>query len=103
MGGSRGRVVVVSARVGAGHNGFTEELARRLRASDFVVDSLDFLDLLPGATGRKYLQLYNAALRRAPWVYAGLFEVGTWAGTAAITRRMLKPARASLLRHLGPD
>ena len=99
----RGRVVVISARVGAGHDGFTAELSRRLRADGFSVDQLDFVDLLPGPTGRGSLRLYHQVLRHTPWLFGALFEVGTWRPTAAITRLMLVPARRRLEQRLGPD
>lgn len=96
MGGGLGRVVIVSAGVGAGHHGYTRELARRLRERGFAVDEHDFMDLLPGPTGARSVRLYNRTLNHAPWVYAGLFRVGTWSATAAMTRALLAPARSRL-------
>jgi UDP-N-acetylglucosamine:LPS N-acetylglucosamine transferase len=103
MGGGPGRVVIVSAGVGAGHHGFTAELARRLGMRGFAVDTVDFMKLLPGPSGAASVRLYNRTLHHAPWVYAGLFEVGTWSATAAVTRTLLGPARARLLSLLGDD
>jgi UDP-N-acetylglucosamine:LPS N-acetylglucosamine transferase len=96
-------VVIVSAGVGAGHHGITGELARRLRGHGLAVDRLDFMDLLPGTTGGASVRLYNRTLHHAPWVYAGLFELGTWAATAAVTRALLAPARSRLLALVGSD
>lgn len=103
MGGGLGRVVIVSAGVGAGHHGYTRELARRLSVRGFAVDEYDFMDLLPGPTGNKSVRLYNRTLNYAPWIYAGLFQVGTWSTTAAVTRALLAPARSRLRRLLGDD
>ena len=48
-----GRVVVVSASVGGGHDGATRELANRLRAAGRSVELIDALDLLPGRLGHR--------------------------------------------------
>jgi UDP-N-acetylglucosamine:LPS N-acetylglucosamine transferase len=103
MGGGLGRVVIVSAGVGAGHDGYTRELARRLRERGYAVDQYDFMDLLPGPTGTSAVQLYNRTLNHAPWIYAGLFQLGTWSATAAMTRALLAPARRQLRALLTPD
>ena len=43
--------MVISAAVGAGHNGSTDELARRLEWRGFEVERHDFMTLLPGGLG----------------------------------------------------
>jgi processive 1,2-diacylglycerol beta-glucosyltransferase len=101
--GERGRVMIVSARVGAGHNGFTEELARRLRIQGFEVDTFDFMDFMPGPAGRESLRTYNRILRRAPWIYAALFGIGNRSATTALTRLLLVPTRRRLLKLVQPD
>src|SRR5690349_9304454 len=60
------RAVVVSASIGAGHDGAARELARRLRRHGFVVEWLDFLDLLPSGWGTALRGFYNRQLRYAP-------------------------------------
>ncbi len=52
------RITVISASMGAGHDGAATELTRHLTAAGFLVDRHDFLDLLPARIG--------AALRRLP-------------------------------------
>lgn len=103
MGGGLGRVVIVSAAVGAGHDGYTRELGRRLGERGYAVDQHDFMDLLPGPTGPGAIRLYNRTLNHAPWVYAGLFQLGTWSATAALTRALLAPARVRLRNLLDDD
>jgi UDP-N-acetylglucosamine:LPS N-acetylglucosamine transferase len=103
MGGGLGRVVIVSAGVGLGHHGYTRELARRLGERGYTVDEHDFMDLLPGPAGTGSVRLYNRTLNHAPWVYAGLFRLGTWSVTAAVTRTLLAPARARLRSLLDQD
>ncbi|MFD2415031.1 glycosyltransferase [Amycolatopsis pigmentata] len=71
-----GRVVIVSARIGAGHDGAATELARRLRARGLAVGCHDFLDLLPGRLGQRLCDAYHRELEIAPrtwdWLLAAL-------------------------------
>ncbi|MFL6055076.1 MAG: MGDG synthase family glycosyltransferase [Actinoallomurus sp.] len=66
-------VTIVSASVGAGHDGAANELARRLREAGFSVDLHDFLDLLPASLGRMLRQTYALQLRAAPESWERLF------------------------------
>ncbi len=85
-GGSDSRILIVSASVGAGHDGVANELARRLRTQGFRVDCVDFLDLLPGFLGRALRQGYALELRAVPrtwdWLYTAL-ERYRWLAAAA--------------------
>ncbi|MFD0516658.1 glycosyltransferase family protein [Paractinoplanes durhamensis] len=63
---SPSRVVVVSASIGAGHDGAAAEITRRLRATGAEVDRFDFLDLLPAGWGRSIKQTYARQLAYAP-------------------------------------
>jgi UDP-N-acetylglucosamine:LPS N-acetylglucosamine transferase len=58
------RIVIVSARFGAGHDRAAHALADRLSAHD--VEILDFLDLLPPALGGRLCHLYRRQLQTAP-------------------------------------
>ncbi|MCC5478739.1 hypothetical protein [Streptomyces barringtoniae] len=64
-----GRIAIISASVGAGHDGAAAELDRRLTAEGFTVDRLDLLDLLPARPGRAVQEGYHRLLVRAPWAY----------------------------------
>jgi len=70
------RVVIVSARVGAGHDGAARELARRCHDRGMAVDVIDVLDMLPGSLGRLLRDGYRRQLTVAPrtwdWLLAGL-------------------------------
>jgi UDP-N-acetylglucosamine:LPS N-acetylglucosamine transferase len=66
-------VAIISASVGAGHDGAANELARRLREAGFSVDLHDFLDLLPASLGRLLRQSYALQLRAAPESWERLF------------------------------
>jgi len=100
----RGRIVAISASVGAGHDGATGELARRLRTKGFEVDCHDFMDLLPWRLGRRALRTHSGVLRRAPWVYGGLFAIAErYRITTSITRTLLYPVRSRVLGLLADD
>lgn len=70
------RVVIVSARVGAGHDGAARELARLCRDRGMTVDVVDVLDMLPGSLGTMLCDGYRRQLTVAPrtydWMLAGL-------------------------------
>ncbi len=78
------RIVIVSARVGAGHDGAAYALADRLTGHD--VEVLDFLDYLPGSLGRRLRDFYHRQLEVLPrswdWTLAAL-GTGWGAGLAA--------------------
>jgi processive 1,2-diacylglycerol beta-glucosyltransferase len=98
------RIVVFSASIGAGHNGVSHELARRLGERGFQVDCRDVLDVLPGRSGRMFRTTYRGVLSSVPWIYAVLFAIAcAFRGAAPITRVLLRPARQRLLNVLPPD
>ncbi|MDV7217463.1 UDP-N-acetylglucosamine--N-acetylglucosamine transferase, partial [Streptomyces prunicolor] len=74
------RVVIVSASVGAGHDGAAAELERRLVAAGLTVDRLDLLDVLPARLGRLVRDGYHRMLVRAPWAYQRIYSSTERAG-----------------------
>ncbi len=58
--------MLISARIGAGHDGAAAELARRLGARGFAVSRHDYLDLLPGRLGQRLCDAYHRELEVAP-------------------------------------
>lgn len=99
-----GRVVIISASAGAGHDGASRELASRLRGYGLEADCLDLADLFPLGIGRLLQGTYQGMVSRAPWVYGLLFAVGgTFPGAGASTRALLRPVRRRTLRALPPD
>lgn len=84
------RVLIVSARVGAGHDGAARELARRFRGRGVRVDCLDFLDLLPGRLGRLVCGFYHRQLTVAPQSWDWLLAL---AGTPVIAGLACRFAR----------
>nr|WP_112470739.1 galactosyldiacylglycerol synthase [Streptomyces triticisoli] len=60
--------------MGAGHDTVAAELARRARAAGKQVRVVDVLALLPYGLGGGLRGFYRAAVREAPWVYAGIYD-----------------------------
>jgi UDP-N-acetylglucosamine:LPS N-acetylglucosamine transferase len=79
------RIVIVSARVGAGHDGAAYALAGRLTGHD--VEVVDFLDFLPGPLGRGLCDVYHRQLEILPrsWDWT-LSLLGTAWGAALSAR-----------------
>ncbi|MEU8690210.1 glycosyltransferase [Streptomyces sp. NPDC048665] len=98
------RVAIVSASVGAGHDGAAAELERRLVADGFVVDRHDLLDLLPAGLGRAVRGGYHRMLVAAPWAYQRLYAGTERAGgSGPAARALLRAAEERVLRALHPD
>ncbi|GAA0670038.1 hypothetical protein GCM10009535_57300 [Streptomyces thermocarboxydovorans] len=96
-----GRIAVVSASVGAGHDGAAAELARRLTADGFTVDRFDLLELLPAQLGRAVQEGYHRMLVHAPWVYQRIYSSTERAGGGGpIARALLRTAEDRVLRAL---
>jgi processive 1,2-diacylglycerol beta-glucosyltransferase len=68
------RVMVVSARMGAGHDGAARELRRRLEERGATCLCVDFLDAAP-LTGRILRRAYELQLEAAPWSYEAIYRV----------------------------
>lgn len=69
-------VLIISASIGAGHDGAAAELRRRLEEQDYAVRVRDFLDALIGPVGAIFRAIYGGMLRAAPrsydWLYWGI-------------------------------
>ncbi|WP_328752703.1 UDP-N-acetylglucosamine--N-acetylglucosamine transferase [Streptomyces sp. NBC_00285] len=99
----QGRVAIVSASVGAGHDGAATELARRLGAQGYAVDRFDLLDLLPAHLGRTVQEGYHRMLVRAPWAYQRIYSSTERAGGGGtVARTLLRSAQDRVLRALPP-
>ncbi len=102
--GPTGRIQVITASIGAGHDGAARELVARLTQRGFPVECLDLLSVFPLRLGRVVRGTYRTMLSRQPWMYDMLFRIAcTFAGAAPATRLLMLPMRRRLLRHLPPD
>jgi UDP-N-acetylglucosamine:LPS N-acetylglucosamine transferase len=68
------RITVVSASVGAGHDGAARELVRRLQAAGYDTQCHDFLDLLPPGCGKLLRASYALELKVAPQAWGWLLQ-----------------------------
>ncbi len=71
------RVLVISARMGAGHDGAARELCIRLEGRGHQTEMVDFLDASP-RVGRFLKRAYELQLSKAPWTYELLYRMWTW-------------------------
>jgi processive 1,2-diacylglycerol beta-glucosyltransferase len=101
----RRSILIVSASMGAGHDGAARELRRRLEAAGHRVEVVDFLDAVAFHIGPVLRWFYQVQLRMAPWSYelsykmapllrAPAVMVDTW-----LTRRNLK----RVIKDFRPD
>ncbi|MGW2863821.1 MGDG synthase family glycosyltransferase [Streptomyces sp. NPDC001205] len=97
-----GRITIVSASVGAGHDGAADALALRLEADGFLVDRHDFLDLLPARLGRVLAGVYHRLLTSAPSGYQRIYAATERSGSPGpVVRALLRGAERRTLRAVG--
>jgi UDP-N-acetylglucosamine:LPS N-acetylglucosamine transferase len=72
------RLLVVSASMGAGHDGAARELARRLGRRGHEAVVVDFLDAMPLRIGPLLRVIYGWQLRSAPWSYEASYRLWAW-------------------------
>ncbi len=68
------RVLIVSASMGAGHDGAARELAHRLERRGCTTKTIDFLDCAKGV-GPLIKWVYEFQLKAAPWSYEIIYRV----------------------------
>ncbi|MFJ2645162.1 glycosyltransferase [Streptomyces sp. NPDC087420] len=95
--------MIISARVGAGHDGAASELSRRLEDAGFAVDRRDFLDLLPAGLGRLLAATYHRILTRAPSGYQRLYaSTEHLARPGLLVRSLIRSCQRRTLRAVAP-
>ncbi|MEV7597198.1 glycosyltransferase [Kitasatospora sp. NPDC089797] len=103
-GPATGRIVIVSASVGAGHDGAAAQLAHRLTGLGFQVDRHDFLDLVPAGLGQLVSHSYRLLLTVAPAAYQRIYSGTERAGRPGRSIRLLqRSSHRRLLRSLPAD
>jgi UDP-N-acetylglucosamine:LPS N-acetylglucosamine transferase len=86
------RVVIISASIGAGHDGAAAELAHRLGGAGCAVDRYDFVDLLPARLGVALRSAYRAQLISAPRTWGWLLGRAGGPGFARRAATLTAPA-----------
>jgi processive 1,2-diacylglycerol beta-glucosyltransferase len=74
------RALIVSASMGAGHDGAAYELQRRLEAGGHDARVVDLLDAPPFRLGGFFRFAYVMQLRYAPWAYELTYRLWYWLG-----------------------
>ncbi|HEX5402975.1 MAG TPA: glycosyltransferase, partial [Pseudonocardiaceae bacterium] len=99
-----GRIAIVSAGLGAGHDGAAKEIGRRLAAAGHQVTCHDFLELLPGRVGRRVREAYRRQLDIAPGSWEWLLNVLQRSKVmTALTVWLAATSSKAMLRAFGPD
>ncbi len=102
------RIIIISASVGAGHDGAAAEIGARLSAREHTVERHDFIDLLPPLVGPLGRKTYQTMITSVPagWDLLlsrlGGHEVGA-SRLGSSTGRMAAMANRRLLRAIGTD
>src|SRR4051794_12454235 len=95
------RVLVVSASMGAGHDGAARELRRRMQARGVEVDVVDYLAHLPAGTGWFVRWFYGKQLSVAPKSYQLLYStIERFAFAQRVCRFYTSTAKRSLSRQI---
>jgi len=69
------KILILSAAMGAGHDGVATELGRRLAAEGVEAEVVDILRLLPLGLGSSLRRGYGWMIRSAPWLYAAIYKI----------------------------
>jgi UDP-N-acetylglucosamine:LPS N-acetylglucosamine transferase len=98
-------VLVISASMGAGHDGAARELASRLRAAGHHAEVRDFLDSGPLRIGRALRRGYEFELKHLPSAYEATYRLWyrlpwlcpliSWLVSALTRRRVMRWVRAT--------
>ncbi|WP_134667475.1 MULTISPECIES: glycosyltransferase [unclassified Amycolatopsis] len=97
------RVVIVSARIGAGHDGAARELDRWFSSRGAHVVRADFLDLLPGRLGELLCGAYHRQLNTVPRSWDWLLSALGTPALAGAARRFAGLATPRLRELLGEN
>jgi UDP-N-acetylglucosamine:LPS N-acetylglucosamine transferase len=99
-----GRIAIVSASLGAGHDGAAHEIGRRLADHGHEVTCHDFLDLLPLGIGRRVREAYRRQLDIAPGSWEWLLKTLQRRRTmSALTVWLAASSSRAMRRVFGPD
>ena len=91
----RRSILIVSASMGAGHDGAAKELRRRLEASGHRVEVVDFLDAVAFHIGPVLRWFYQVQLRMAPWSYELSYKMApVLRGAGGDARHLADPPQA---------
>jgi UDP-N-acetylglucosamine:LPS N-acetylglucosamine transferase len=90
------RILVVSASMGAGHDGAARELVRRLRADGHEAEMRDFLNSVPWGIGAFLKSSYEFQMRYIAWSYDLTYRI------CYLMPRLCRPIGRTMARLTGP-
>jgi processive 1,2-diacylglycerol beta-glucosyltransferase len=96
-----GRILIVSASMGAGHTATAAELEARLSRAGACVKTVDFLALPGGGEGDRLRRTYGTMIRRLPWAYGASMRL--WARRPALMGAISARRTASFERALSRE
>jgi UDP-N-acetylglucosamine:LPS N-acetylglucosamine transferase len=94
-------VIILTAGVGAGHDGAARAWAERLAHAGYPVQIHDLLGVLRRRKGARVAAAYEAVLHRAPWLYELLFTVATRPIGVVVARALMGGALPRVADLLG--
>ncbi|MCW2587251.1 MAG: Monogalactosyldiacylglycerol synthase [Frankiales bacterium] len=94
----RPSVLIISAAMGAGHDGVAYELQRRLHARGAGAEVYDYLEMLPGRMGPFYRTVYQGQLKYAPGSYEWLYGKMDRGVIAPVAHRLGQMGKRKLRR-----
>jgi UDP-N-acetylglucosamine:LPS N-acetylglucosamine transferase len=102
-------VLIISASMGAGHDGAARELSKRLESRDHDVTVVDFLKLMPFKLGAFCRWTYETQLKTMPWSYElsykalGFAAPVVWGPVVRLMSLLTRRAIKRELRRTRPD
>lgn len=91
-------VLIVSARMGGGHDGAASGLSRLLSAAGYEPQVVDLLETMRFGYGRFINSFYHAQLRFAPWSYQAIYS--SWRTRPALVRSANAANTRAARKHL---
>lgn len=95
------RVIILTAGVGAGHDGAARAWSERLTRAGYTVQIHDLLGVLRRRRRPRVAAAYEAVLLRAPWLYQALFTIATRPIGVVIARALMGGALPRVADLLG--
>jgi UDP-N-acetylglucosamine:LPS N-acetylglucosamine transferase len=94
-------VVILTAGIGAGHDGAARAWAERLGEAGYSVRIDDLLGVLRRRRRPRIAAAYEAVMHRAPWAYQALFTVATRSIGVVVARCLMGGASPRVAQLLG--
>ncbi len=94
----KGRVLILTSSMGAGHDVVSKELARRLEERGYGCHLMDMVEVLPWGFGKMIRGFYSAVIRWMPSVYKQIYRV--WIQPPGDNRASMSPVTSLMGRQI---